>query len=415
MIEQHQHMPALSRPLRLRGTVQHYAWGRPARDSVIAELTGVTDERCAELWMGAHPSGAAEVLLGEPLGRTSPLPLRLDGLLSDCADEILGPELRGRYGTLPFLFKVLSIASPLSIQAHPDRALAAALHRRDPQHYPDANHKPEMAVALSAVEMLYGFRPVEELREMLERNRAVQTLLGGERLTALLARGVDERAFLSRLYHEILEAPPDRLQAATGVLRAEQDAAHPPSECVERRWVRTLLPHYPSGDVGLFSFFVLQCHRLEPGSAVFIGPNIPHAYLSGELIECMANSDNVVRCGLTPKFRDTATLAEMLEFRAIPLTTLAPSELAPGVHAFRPPADEFGLVMMRPMRAARVQLRGPVITLTLAGRSTIRWGEGEQPTAKGDVWLVPNCLKDVEFLADDGFYALAGGPDFWLI
>lgn len=369
--------------------------------------------------MGTHPSGPSVLACAEGDARQNlPAAQTLRELIADHPVEMLGRELADKHGELPFLFKVLSIAEPLSIQAHPDLTLAAELHRVHPAHYPDANHKPEMAVALTPVELLYGFRPIDELQRRLTRSATLRLLLG-ETLSQKLSRhtGSDEE-FLAPLYRGLLEAPGALLAEATGLLLAELDsgeegaaqfAAH------ERPWLRRLLAMYPAGDVGVFSFLILRYLVLAPGEAVFIGPNVPHAYLGGELLECMASSDNVVRCGLTPKFRDTPTLSRMLVFRPDEPVRLPPLRLMEGVQAFSPPATEFAFLTIRPAERVSVQLGGPSLLLALEGEGTLRWQGQSQTVAEGSLWFLPNSAKSVSSSADCGYFAAAGTPNFWQV
>lgn len=150
--------------------VQQYAWGKTGASSEVARLLASSDPSArisedqpyAELWMGAHPRGDAKILgsqktLGQWIAENQ-----------DC----LGSKVKATFhGKLPFLFKVLSVETALSIQAHPNKELAEKLHLQAPQHYPDANHKPEMAIALTSFQGLCGFRPVEEIVAFLQSKR----------------------------------------------------------------------------------------------------------------------------------------------------------------------------------------------------------------------------------------------------
>lgn len=147
----------------LTPAIKNYQWGRVGAESLVAELTSKIesisgDTHYAELWMGAHSSGSCTLKNGRTLTeyiRENP--------------SILGEEVVKKFGhKLPFLFKVLSVEKALSIQAHPDKELARILHQKDPANYPDDNHKPEMAIAVTPFEVLCGFRGLEEIRKLLE-------------------------------------------------------------------------------------------------------------------------------------------------------------------------------------------------------------------------------------------------------
>jgi len=299
----------------LRCPVQRYPWGLPSSRSIVGKLSAAraSEEPCAEYWMGAHPKAPAELISGAE--RYS-----LDRALADFSDVVLGERVVQRWGReLPFLFKVLSIGAPLSIQAHPDSARARELHARDPKNYPDSFHKPEIGVALTPVEMLAGFQPPGEVSKNLRGYPELARLVGDS------AQSVEE------VYRAVLGVADVVHSEATTALYSR--LAIRGADCtVAERYFRSMYAEYGPADRGLFAFFLLNLVTLAPGEAVFMGPNFPHAYLSGELVECMANSDNVVRAGLTRKFQDKETLLSMLDFNAVRPNVLSPREhlVAPG-------------------------------------------------------------------------------------
>lgn len=268
---------------------------------------------------------------------------------------------------LPFLFKVLSVAKALSIQAHPDREAAKELHARDPKNYPDPNHKPEMTIALTRFEALCGFRPISEIVKSLEEVPELCDLAEAECVAALRAsvRGggeevdttasstvannttitASQKQALKGFFAQFIAADRECVEAALGRLVARLTAINRPTTELEELCLR-LNGQFP-GEVGCFCVFLLNYLQLAPGEAVFLAANEPHAYLSGECIECMALSDNVVRAGLTPKFRDVQTLVGMLTYQTYQPSDLAmqPSKLAgrPLSLLYRPPVKEFAV------------------------------------------------------------------------
>ncbi|OQA94318.1 MAG: Mannose-6-phosphate isomerase [Chloroflexi bacterium ADurb.Bin222] len=149
------HAPSPCRPFRLHNAIQPYPWGSRGAEAFIPRLLGIPaapEQPYAELWIGAHPNAPSRVFLGDE-------PLSLATLIAREPVAMLGAAVAQRFDNqLPFLFKVLSAAEPLSIQAHPDKVQAERLHARDPQHYPDANHKPEVAIALDRLTALAGLK-----------------------------------------------------------------------------------------------------------------------------------------------------------------------------------------------------------------------------------------------------------------
>ncbi|XP_006888355.1 PREDICTED: mannose-6-phosphate isomerase isoform X2 [Elephantulus edwardii] len=234
--------------------------------------------------MGTHPRGNAKILDNRISQKT------LGQWIADNPDS-LGSKVKDTFnGQLPFLFKVLSVKTALSIQAHPNKELAEKLHLQAPEHYPDANHKPEMAIALTPFQGLCGFRPVEETVAFLN-----------------MAAG-------------------NNMEDINGQLLLE------------------LHQQYP-GDIGCFAIYFLNLLTLKPGEAMFLEANVPHAYLKGDCVECMACSDNTVRAGLTPKFIDVPTLCEMLNYTPSPskdrLFPQKRSQEDPYLSIYDPPVPDF--------------------------------------------------------------------------
>jgi mannose-6-phosphate isomerase len=300
--------------MELTCAVQSYEWGKVGGDSEVAQLRSSADADFvvrpdlpyAELWMGTHPNGPSVLVeSGEPLK---------NHIAAD--PKVLGEKSRDRFGDdLPFLFKVLSVGKALSIQAHPDIELAKKLHAERPDIYKDPNHKPEMAIALTKFEGLCGFRPLPEIQENIRGNEELNAVIGKELCEALCSSDASnysdslKNAFsaLMSVKKNDLEKPLNRLKD-TIIAKSSKDS-------LDELFLR-LFNQYP-GDVGCLVIYFVNHVCLEPGQAMFLGPNLIHAYLSGDCIECMACSDNVVRAGLTPKLIDVPTLCSMLEYKCL--------------------------------------------------------------------------------------------------
>lgn len=240
---------------------------------------------------------------------------------------------------LPFLFKVLSVRTALSIQAHPDLVLARHLHTSDPKNYRDANHKPEMAIALDEFEALCGFRPVEEISRFARKYKGFSDLISGIE--------VKDRESLQTAFEKLMKSSSCEIAAAINLMPA--DDTDPIVSLFHR-----LNSQYP-GDVGIFCVFFLNHFTLNPGQAVFLAANEPHAYLQGSCIECMATSDNVVRAGLTPKHRDVEVLCSMLTyntFQGLEDLLTIPQRIAgrPAAQLYKSPVPEFSVI--------RIELEG---------------------------------------------------------
>lgn len=280
----------------LNGGVQPYGWGRRGGSTpapFIPDLLGtpaVAGQAYAELWLGVHPklpSGVAGAATLDVCLRQQP--------------KALGKKLAGK--EFPILLKVLDIAMPLSIQLHPNAEQARILHRRQPADYPDANPKPEIALALSRATMLCGFRQERAIRLDVQRLKALGKFFGG----IAVSPGWHQPA-----YARLMQAAPETISKLATTLAKEIAGLERPTPR-DRRFLK-LIQAYP-GDRGAFCAYFMNEMTLKPGQGVFIDANILHSYQEGVLLECMVNSDNVVRGGLTEKKLDIATLLEIVDFR----------------------------------------------------------------------------------------------------
>jgi mannose-6-phosphate isomerase len=303
----------------LRGTVRTYAWGSR---TAIAEFTGrpaPTAHPEAELWLGAHPGDPAHI--DGPDGERS-----LIDVIAQDPDGELGASVRQRFGdVLPFLVKVLAADEPLSLQAHPSAGQAADGFEREDRrgvpvnapvrNYRDRNHKPELLVALTDFAALAGFRPAAKSVDFM-RALAVPGL---DPYLALLTDQSDA-AGLRALFTTWITAPqtdvdaliPAVLEGAVNYLRSGATEFG-----AEARTTLELGERYP-GDAGVLAALLLNRISLKPGEGIFLPAGNLHSYLHGVGMEVMANSDNVLRGGLTPKHVDVPELLRVLDFDPVP-------------------------------------------------------------------------------------------------
>lgn len=342
--------------------------------------------------MGTHPSGAATLAEGELAGTP---------LLAFIRDN---PQVLGKAGLefgadLPFLLKVLSVRTALSIQSHPDKALAERLHRERPNVYKDGNHKPEMALALSEFEALCGFAPHEELAAALAGGvPELRECCGAAVADAYVhsAAGEGRRAALQAAFTALMTAEPAMYSECVGRMAARlQREATSRSLTAKESLVLRLNEQYP-GDVGVLASWFLNYVRLQPGEAIALAANEPHAYVSGEIVECMATSDNVIRAGLTPKLRDTSVLCLSLTYaQGAPAVMRGERDKERSLTLYRPAFREFEVWRFDPGAGAEIDLApatGPMILLVQHGsaRLTAAGGEGPARRAKrGDVLFIP--------------------------
>jgi len=345
----------------LQPVILPYAWG--SRHG-IAGLQGrpvPAPGPEAELWMGAHPSA--------PSGAAG---TTLDALVAADPDRELGPRCVARFGPrLPFLLKVLSAEQALSIQVHPSRAQAQAGLRAGSPSYVDDWPKPELLCALTPFELLAGLRPPSDAAALL-RALAVPPL-------APLAAGLDSAPApeaLSRALAAILTWPdPGALVAAVVPACARLASAAGPYAAACAAAVREAARH--PGDLGVVAMLLMRHTVLAPGQAVFLPAGGLHAYLQGTGIEVLANSDNVVRAGLTAKHVDVPELLRLLD-PAVTVPVLSPAPLGDGVSRFDTPAPEFALYVADLAEAAvTLPAAGPRILLCTDGTATLRTGSGQ--------------------------------------
>ncbi len=374
-------MPVVARPVLLRGVTQPYAWGG---DRYLAELLGRPPGQgpLAEYWLGAHPGGPAH--LGHEDGA------RLDEFVAE------NPELwLGHVGIAewPFLLKVLDVARPLSIQVHPDTDQArsgfaaeeaAGVPRGAPhRNFKDVHPKPELAVALEPFWLLFGLAPEELVARRLEAHDSLGPLRDRQRADG--AAGT---------FAAMLEADDATIAAwvapllADAKLRPTNDPYDPAFWLA--RWQNDAHPDEVL-DRGVLGFLLMNILCLPTGHGIFQGPGVPHAYLHGRIVELMTSSDNVLRCGLTPKHVDPqAVLAHVdLDCRA---PTLVLPRLTPalGVYDYVCPVDDFRLARVDLDAGDRATLRadGPAILLILEGPAVLEVGDDPLALERGEAALL---------------------------
>jgi mannose-6-phosphate isomerase len=343
---------------RLENQIQPYAWGSL---TAIPALVGVppTGQPQAELWIGAHPLAPSR-LGGRPL----------DAVIAEQPAALLGPTSVARFGPrLPFLLKVLAAAQPLSLQAHPSREQARAGFARENaagvpltaahRTYKDDNHKPELLCALTPFRALCGFRAVEATRTLL---RALEVPRLGPLLSTLDAHGPEG------LFREVMTLPHADATALVGEVAtacARRPARGFEAECANAAALANAWP----GDLGVLGALLLNLVQLEPGDALALGAGNLHAYLEGTGVELMANSDNVLRGGLTPKHVDVPELLRVLDFSSGPPPLVRPVGAPEAVYTT--PFPDFRLSRLDVEGATTLERLGADLVLCTAGEVSV--------------------------------------------
>ncbi len=386
--------------IRLQNTIMNYAWGSRA---AIAKLQGRRASRQpeAELWMGAHSKAPSRGLVR---GDWHPLPALFEAEPA-CW---LGERVQRQFGQLPFLFKVLAAAEPLSLQAHPNLQQAKrgfeVEERRgvpigaDHRNYKDANHKPELICALTPFEALCGFRQRVQFEQLIASLQC-PTLSGC--LTEALANADDSMA-LEQCFRRLMQLPADEAKAvvASTVAAAQRILEQGKAPDVDPAlispfvgalaWLPKLAKAYP-GDIGVVVSLMLNHAVLEPGEALYLPAGNLHAYLCGTGLELMANSDNVLRGGLTPKHVDVPELLSVLVFEGRPVQKVRAQAVSDGCWRYVTPATEFEL-WKHDLGEAPVQIPvsdGPEIVIAVEGKARYRTDENLVELLPGESAFVP--------------------------
>jgi mannose-6-phosphate isomerase len=327
---------------RLEGSVQHYDWGGKTFLPQLLHLANDDRKPFAEYWLGAHLKSPAHVIFGD--GHRLPL----NDLIATDPGKWLGARVAKDFGVLPYLLKAQDVRLMLSIQVHPSKEVAAKKFQEENEqgialeaahrNYKDTNHKPELLSPLSDFYLLHGFKSPDKIRSILSSTPELKFL---------------EEYFGNDDYRKIY----------THVMTMPQ----PEVDRVLEPLVHRITPLYDAGvlekgtedfwaaraahtfsvnghrDRGIFSIYLFNIVRLSEGDALFQDAGLPHAYLEGHTMEIMANSDNVLRGGLTPKHIDVNELLQHIRFAETIPAVIASKPFVNGEEVFKTVAKDFQL------------------------------------------------------------------------
>ena len=354
---------------KLINSVQNYAWGSK---TALTDLYGIANPNnlpMAELWMGAHPKSSSKIEDASGQARS----LR-DVIDADKAAQ-LGDKVAQRFGELPFLFKVLCADQPLSIQVHPNKQASEIGFAKEnaagipldaaERNYKDPNHKPELVFALTPFLAMNAFREFSEIISLL------QPVAGANNAIAHFLENPNAEA-LSQLFASLLNMQGEEKSHALAVLKAALESQQgEPWETI-----RLIAQFYPD-DSGLFSPLLLNVVKLNPGEAMFLFAETPHAYLQGVALEVMANSDNVLRAGLTPKYIDIPELVANVKFVAKPAAELLTQPVKNGAELDFPiPVEDFAFSLHDLSQTeTTIAQESAAILFCVEGEATLHKGE----------------------------------------
>lgn len=379
---------------KLKGKVQHYAWGGDSFLPALLSFPNPEHKPFAEYWMGAHDNAPSELVF-EPgatdqsdatnqsgassgSGATNAT-VPLNGYIKESPEATLGVYVARHFGRLPYLLKILDVKDMLSIQVHPTKKNAelefAAENKKGValnapnRNYKDDNHKPELMVALSEFWLLHGFKPENELEQTLT---AVPEL-------AFLAPVFKQQGYQA-LYKTVMELPQstvndilqpllDRIQPAYREGKLSRNEAH--------FWAARAAATYNEPgriDAGIFSIYLFNLLNLHPGEAIFQDAGLPHAYLEGQNVEIMANSDNVLRGGLTPKHVDVPELLKHVRFEATHPRIISGNNTQGAIGVYKTPAPDFELAKIELPQDGQIDIsaRSVEIFMVLEGEVIVK-------------------------------------------
>lgn len=335
-------MQSSNKIFRLEGVIQHYAWGGSRFIPALLQQENQQAKPFAEYWLGAHDKAPARVCMA---GGEKP---NLNVLIKEDPIQILGEKVASRFGRLPYLLKILDVKDMLSIQVHPDKESAEIAFEEEnrkgisidvqERNYKDANHKPELMVALSDFWLLHGFKPKQQLLSTLNKIPEL-TFLGDV---------FNQRGYQS-LYKTVMDMPQVEVNNTLQPLLTRIIPLYKQnnlSKDQEDFWAARAALTYNSEnhiDRGIFSIYFFNLLHCKPGEAVFQDAGVPHAYLEGQNVEIMANSDNVLRGGLTSKHIDVSELMKHIRFEGTDPTILKGKKRGDIEEVYETPAPDFQL------------------------------------------------------------------------
>ncbi|MGO4053527.1 mannose-6-phosphate isomerase, class I [Vibrio cholerae] len=364
--------------------IQNYAWGSKTALHQLFAIENSNQEPQAELWMGAHPNGCSYLVIN---GQN----VKLSAFIAQNPSLMLGEHTARQFGELPYLFKILAAENALSIQVHPNKQQAERGFAQEEKlgiaptaayrNYKDPNHKPELVYALTEYQAMNGFRANQEI------------------LNYFIELSIDE---IQPLVDAFQSNPTEQglRDFFSGLLSLQGEIKNRALEVLITQAKQIDLPlfqlivelekHYPN-DIGLFAPLMLNVITLQPGEAMFLDAETPHAYLHGTGLEIMANSNNVLRAGLTPKYMDIDELVACTQFKHKPLEQLRlKSEVIEGCEQYPIPVADFKFAIIPPTTQQTIGVKSAEVVLPLDSSMILRHANGEKCLVrKGQSVFIP--------------------------
>ncbi|EAR57025.1 putative mannose-6-phosphate isomer [Photobacterium sp. SKA34] len=357
---------------KMNNVIQDYAWGSKTSIKSLFDIANPDAKPQAELWMGAHANGCSKI---EVQGKS----VKLSDFIATDPDAIIGVQTQQQFSELPYLFKVLAAEKALSIQVHPNKQQAEVGFAKEEQmgiarnaanrNYKDPNHKPELVFALTPYQAMNGFRQIEDIAAQFN---ALEIQSISELVAAFNANQTE--AGLRDFFTAMLSLEGEQKASAVNALLAYSEAHN---DLPLFALLLELAEQYP-GDIGLFAPLMLNVLTLQPGEAMFLSACTPHAYIKGTGLEIMANSDNVLRAGLTPKYMDVPELVTNTYFTPMAFDSLllAPTQAENGLH-YAIPVPDFKFSVYKQVDNIRLTVNSAEIVFAIDAPVTLTHGDGD--------------------------------------
>lgn len=337
----------------LNGDIKHYDWGGTSYIPTLLEIENPNMQPFAEYWLGVHPQADCNIISED--GST----VLLRDFIQQQPEKTLGKNIYSSFGNMPYLLKVLDVKDMLSIQVHPSKEQARIDFEEENRkgiplsapnrNYKDANHKPELMVAMSEFYLLHGFKPEEAMNDILTKTKELK-----------IFKQTFKKKGYQGLYKMAMEMPQDQVNEVLQPLLARilplyQNGTLQKDD--ENFWAaRAALTFDRPGiiDRGIFSVYFFNLVQLMPGQAIFQNAGVPHAYLEGYNVEIMASSDNVLRGGLTTKHIDTVELLKHTKCESTHPKIIKKSKAVS--QQYKAPVNDFTLVSYKLSKGETITL-----------------------------------------------------------
>lgn len=373
---------------KLRGKVQHYAWGGKSFIPDLIHFNNSENKPCAEYWMGAHPSASSTLLQKDN-------EVALTEIIKQNPAGVLTEKVFNYFGELPYLYKILDVNEMLSIQVHPtkeeavkgfDREEAEGVAINAPnRNYKDKNHKPEIMIALGEFWLLHGFMQLDAIEDRLNEIPEFNFLIS-----------VFKNNGLRELYKTIMEMSQSDIDSTlTPLLEREMKkrAVGKLDKSMPGWWATKLFAdglEIKNIDRGVFSIYLFNIVGLKKGEGIFQAAGIPHAYLEGQNVELMANSDNVLRGGLTPKHVDVPELMKHTVFESVKPNILQGDVVNEFEKTYPCPVPDFSIskINISINQVYKTQATSPEICIVMEGECSVTTKDETIKVNRGEAFMI---------------------------